>query len=109
MQTNDLIVVKARISMKKTEEGGRIHGFKSGYRPNHVFELPDDLSILKTYVGDILFDGQELIEPGETIIATVRFLNLPSIEKYIKIGQKWFINEGRKTLGFGEILQISQA
>lgn len=106
MRTDDLIIVKARITMKKTEEGGRQFGFKSGYRPNHVFELPDDLKNLKTYIGDIQFDDQELIEPGETKVVTVRFLKMPQIEKYIVVGQKWFINEAAKTLGFGEIVEV---
>ena len=106
MRTDDLIIVKAKISMKTTAEGGRQHGFKSGYRPNHVFELPDDLRNLTTYIGDIQFDGQELLEPGETKIVTVRFLKMPQVEKYIKVGQKWFINESARTIGFGEILEV---
>ena len=68
MAANDLIIVKAKITMKTTVEGGRISGFKSGYRPNHVFELPSDLRNLKTYIGDIQFDDQELIASGETKI-----------------------------------------
>lgn len=106
MLTDDLVIVKAKITMKTTKEGGRQFGFKSGYRPNHVFEIPDDLRILKTYIGDIQFDDQELIEPGETKIVTMRFLRTPQIEKYITVGQKWFINEAASTLGFGEILEI---
>jgi translation elongation factor EF-Tu-like GTPase len=106
MQTADLIIVKARITMKATDDGGRKSGFKSGYRPNHVFELPVDLRNLQTYIGDIQFDDQELIEPGEIKIVTVRFLNTPQIERYINAGQKWFINEAAKTVGFGEILVI---
>lgn len=106
MRTDDLIIVKAKITMKTTEEGGRISGFKSGYRPNHVFEMPDDLRNLKTYIGDIQFDNQELIEPGETKVVTVRFLKVPEVEKYINVGQKWFINEAARTLGVGEILEI---
>lgn len=106
MQTNDLIVVKAKITMKTTAEGGRKHGFRSGYRPNHVFELPDDLRNLKAYIGDIQFSDQELFEPGETKIVTVRFLKMQPIEKYINVGQKWFINEATKTLGFGEIIEV---
>ena len=105
MQTNDLIIVKAKITMKTTEEGGRQSGFKSGYRPNHVFHLPVDLKKSKTYVGDILFDDQELIAPGETKIVTVRFLKMAEVEKYITVGRKWFINEAAKTVGFGEILE----
>jgi len=99
MLKDDLIIVKAKITMKTTEDGGRISGFKSGYRPNHVFELPDNLKNLRTYIGDIRFDDQELIEPGETKIVTVRFLKNPEIEKYINVGQKWFINEAARTLG----------
>jgi translation elongation factor EF-Tu-like GTPase len=106
MITDDLIIVKATITMKTTENGGRMSGFKSGYRPNHVFELPAKLKGLRTYIGDIQFDNQELIEPGETKVVTVRFLKIPEIEKYITVGQNWFINEGSKTIGFGEISEI---
>jgi translation elongation factor EF-Tu-like GTPase len=106
MQNNDLIIVTARISMKKTEEGGRKSGIASGYRPNHVFEMPEDLNKLTTYIGDIRFEDQELIEPGETRIVTVRFLRIRLIEKYMKVGQKWFINEAARTIGIGEILEI---
>lgn len=103
---SDLIIVRAKISMKKTEDGGRKSGFSSGYRPNHVFEMPTDLSKLIAYGGDIQFEGQGLFYPGETKIVTVRFLQQPAVEKYIRVGQKWFINEAARTLGFGEILEI---
>lgn len=105
MRKDNLIIVKAKITMKTTEEGGRKSGFKSGYRPNHVFEMPDNLKNLRTFIGDILFDDQDLIEPGETKIVTIRFLKVPGIEKYIIAGQKWFINEAARTLGVGEILE----
>lgn len=106
MSTHDLIIVKAKVTMKTTEEGGRKFGFKSGYRPNHVFELPNNLINLNTFIGDIQFNNQELIEPGDTKVVTVRFLKNPQIEKYIHVGQKWLINEAARTLGFGEILEI---
>lgn len=106
MLNDGLIIVKARISMKRTEEGGRPTGFKAGYRPNHVFEMPKDLKNLIAYGGDIQFEDQELIDPGETKIVTVRFLKHPSIEIYMKIDQQWFINEGARTLGFGEIVEV---
>lgn len=94
MQTDDLIIVKAKITMKATEEGGRKSGFISGYRPNHIFELTPDLKNMQTYIGDIRFEGEELFKPGESKTVIVRFLNVPPIEKYIKIGQRWLINEG---------------
>ena len=83
-----------------------ILGFKPGYRPNHVFEYQGDVIILRTYIGDIQFYDQELITPGETKIVTVRFLKVAQVEKYITVGQKWFINEGARTVGFGEILEM---
>lgn len=106
MKTDQLIIVKARVFMKATNEGGRQTGFVSGYRPNHVFELPTDSKRLTAYIGDILFEEHKLFEPGETQIVTVRFLRTPQVEKYIKVGQKWFINEAARTIGFGEILEI---
>lgn len=106
MTNNDLIIVKAKITMKTTEDGGRKSGFISGYRPNHVFELPDESQNLMTYIGDIVFEDGKLFEPGQTKIVTVRFLNTTLIEKYINVGQKWFINEASRTLGYGEIIEI---
>ena len=106
MRTEDLIAVKAKITLKATGEGGKQSGISSGYRPNHVFELPDDSKMLTAYIGDIQFDDKELIEPGETKIVAVRFLKVPEVENYIKVGQEWFINEGVRTVGFGEILEI---
>ena len=65
MINKDLIIIRAKITMKTTENGGRKSGFTSGYRPNHVFKLPDDLRNLRTYIGDILFDDEKLFQPGK--------------------------------------------
>ena len=101
-----LIIVKAKITLKTKEEGGRETAFYSGYRPNHVFELPNNLKILLAYIGAIQFPDRGSFAPGETKIVTVRFLNVPEIKKYMTVGRKWCINEGPKTIGFGEILDI---
>ena len=53
---------------KTPEEGGRTHGIKTGYRPNHVFEPPNVIGKLQTWIGQIEFDDQEFIQPGETKI-----------------------------------------
>ena len=60
-----LISITAKLKMKTTAEGGRKTGFISGYMPNHVFEYNNNGQILQTYIGDIIFDGQSTIEPGE--------------------------------------------
>lgn len=101
---SDLIIVDAEIRLKKAEDGGRKTGFISGYRPNHVFEYGKDGNFLRTFIGDIVFEGQYTIEPGETKVVTVRFLLHEHIEKYLYKGRIWWIHEGSRILGEVEIL-----
>lgn len=103
---NDLIIIKAKIYLLKPEEGGRTTAIYSGYRPNHVFEKPNDSKNIQTYIGDIQFDDQDSIQPGETKTVTVRFLRNTVVEQFIKVGQKWFINEGTRLIAEGEIIEI---
>jgi translation elongation factor EF-Tu-like GTPase len=104
--SNELIIVKARIYFRTTAEGGRATGIISGYRPNHVFERPVDIRGIHAYIGEVQFEDQEFIQPGETKIVTVRFLRVPAIEKFIKVGQKWLIYEVPKLVAEGEIIGI---
>jgi hypothetical protein len=94
-----LISIKAILTMRSTKEGGRKTGFISGYRPNHVFEYDAKGKLLQTYIGDIVFEGQRTIEPGEIKEVTVRFLLNQPIEKYLNKGQKWWIHEGGTIVG----------
>ncbi|OQP44253.1 hypothetical protein A4H97_33410 [Niastella yeongjuensis] len=100
----ELISVKARLKLKSTEEGGRQTGFISGYRPNHVFEYPDDGKLLQTFIGDIILDSQATFEPGEEGEVTVRFLINQPIEKYLEKGRVWWIQEGARQIGQAEII-----
>jgi len=104
--SNKLVSVKAKIRLKRTDEGGRRTGIMSGYRPNHVFEYEKDGKINQTFMGDIIFENQVNIEPGEEKIVIVRFLLNQPIEKYLNKGQIWWIHEGPNLVGRGEILSI---
>ena len=53
------ISIQAKLTMKKTEDGGRQNGFFSGYRPNHVFEYNAKGQLLQTYIGDIVLKGKK--------------------------------------------------
>jgi len=99
-----LISITAKLKMKTTAEGGRKTGFISGYRPNHVFEYNNNGQLLQTYIGDIIFDGQSTIEPGEEKVVTVRFLINQPIEKYLDKGRIWWIHEGEKIIGEAQII-----
>jgi len=103
---NNQIIIKAKITFNTTEEGGKKRGIKPGYRPNHAFEKTDNIKLLRTYIGEIDFVNKESIQPGETSIVTVRFLKIPEIEKYMRVGQKWFIYEVPKLIAEGEIIEI---
>lgn len=103
-ESNRFLSVKARIKLKTTEDGGRQAGFKSGYRPNHVFELADNSRNNYTYIGEIIFEGKPLIEPGEEREVTVRFLVHQPIEKYLNKGRIWWIFEGPKQVAQAEMI-----
>ncbi|MGV3540442.1 MAG: hypothetical protein ACO1OQ_11565 [Rufibacter sp.] len=99
------ISVKAKLKLKSTEEGGRYNWVQSGYRPNHVFEYTSN-GAFKTYIGEVILEEDDFILPGEEKKVRVNFLLEQPIEKYINVGRKWWIHEGRKVVGEGEILDI---
>jgi hypothetical protein len=99
----ELISVRAKLKVKPTSEGGRKTGFISGYRPTHVFEYTEGKR-LQTYSGDIIFEGQDTIEPGEEKEVTVRFLINQPIEKYLNKGRVWWIHEGPNVIAEAEML-----
>jgi len=103
---NDLILVRAKIKILTAEEGGkRKAGIVSGYRPNHVFEFPQDGRYV-SYIGDIQFDDLEAIHPGEKQNVVVRFIKSQAIEKYMVIGNKWWLYEVPNLIAEAEILEI---
>lgn len=97
--------VKAKFKLRATNQEGRLTAIKSGYRPNHVFEYVEG-QILSTYIGEIQFDRDEWIQPGEERVVTVQFVFVPEIEKYLVAGRKWWIHEGSKVVGEAEIVEV---
>ncbi|MDR2274901.1 MAG: hypothetical protein LBF27_28590 [Sphingobacterium sp.] len=100
---NGLFIVKARINLTATEHGGRKTGIISGYRPNHVFEYSLEGKLCRTYIGDVNFEGENVM-PGEERIATVRFLLVKELEQYLTKGRRWWLHEGPNLIGEAEIL-----
>lgn len=105
LEGNELISVKAKITMKPTKDGGRKTGFGSGYRPNHVFKQNNG-KWEQSYMGCICFDDSEFIYPGESRDVVVKFLACMPIENHLNIGQYWYIYEGPHLVGTGEILEF---
>ena len=109
MKNSDLLTIKARFKFYPTEKGGRKTPINSGYRPNHVFEYKGKSNdLVDTYIGDISFNGQKSLSPGESIVATVRFLKHGDIERFIQIGRIWWIHEANIKIGEAEIIEINE-
>lgn len=98
--------VKAIVKLMRTEDGGRKTGVLSGYRPNHVFEYNASGEMMAAYMGDIRFDREDGILPGQEKVATVRFLREQPIQKYLNPGARWWIHEGAICVGVGEIVEV---
>jgi hypothetical protein len=99
----DLFPVNAKLTLLKTESGGRQTGIKNGYRASHVFENKEGKKF-ETYIGDVVFDKDTTIEPGETKEVTIRFLLHQYIEGYLDKGNKWMIHEGGICVGHCEVV-----
>ncbi len=102
----ELILIKAKMRLKTTEEGGRINGIKSGYRPNHVFEFNEKGELKEAFMGDIQFEGDNFLELGKEYEVIVRFLFVQRMERFMDIGRTWWINEGGRTVGEAKIIKF---
>jgi translation elongation factor EF-Tu-like GTPase len=95
--------VLARVSVIKTEDGGRKGPFMSGYRPNHNFGDAENRSF---YVGQITVIGNDWVYPGETRDIWVEFLYGRNLENYLVVGKEWRIQEGGKLVAMGQIIEV---
>jgi hypothetical protein len=102
----DIIYVTASIRLRTTAEGGRSTPIASGYRPNHVFEPFSNPKFIRAWMGEIRFSDVPLIFPGEPHLVEVLFVKFNMIERFMQVGRKWWIHEGPKLIGEGEIISI---
>jgi len=106
---SNIIEVKAQLRLLNTEEGGRITALERGvtYRPNHVFEeICKIYGSYTTWIGQIELQENKILKPEEEGIVVVKFINDTTFQNIIKVGITWNINEGRKLVGIGTILEI---
>jgi len=97
------IRILARISVLRTEDGGRKGPFSTSYRPNHNFGGPSDRIF---YIGQIEVPDGSWVHPGETRDLVVTFLNGPGLSDLSQVGRSWRIQEGPKHVATGEVLAI---
>jgi translation elongation factor EF-Tu-like GTPase len=97
------IHVLARISVLRTEDGGRKGPFTDHYRPNHNFGGPDDREF---YVGQIEVPKGSWVHPGETRDLPITFLNGPGLADLLQVGRQWRIQEGGHHVATAEVLEL---
>jgi len=88
---------KAQIYVLNKEEGGRHTPFFKGYRPQFFFGTADVTGIVE------LPEGVEMVMPGDNLSVSIELQKAIAMEP----GQRFAIREGGKTIGAGNISEIS--
>ncbi|WP_217595560.1 hypothetical protein [Cohnella sp. GbtcB17] len=91
--------VKAKITFLTPEKGGRSKPAFSGYRPAH--------SVKDHYLtSGIHMYERESVNPGETVIGTIRFITPEAYPECLWEGKEIQIQEGSRLVGYATIIEI---
>ena len=96
------VFVRAEIKFLSSEEGGRKTPVTSRYRPNHVI-LPSKIG---TSIGQIMFEGDQWVNPGEEVEAEIQFMNFAALVDHIKKGFEWDIYEGPRLVAKAKVIEV---
>ena len=89
-----MLHITARMSLLKTDEGGRTSWVRSGYQPNIRFgDLYTD--------GVLTFLDHQPVYPGDTCEVHVTFANPDYVRAYLRVGACFDITEGLWKIGEG--------
>lgn len=87
---------KGPVYVLTKEEGGRHKPFFTGYRPQFFFRTTD-------VTGSVELDkGVEMVMPGDNVEITVKLITPIAM----KVGQRFAIREGGRTIGAGTVSEI---
>ncbi len=102
LEPGEPIRVLARISVLRTEDGGRNYPIPMSYRPNHNFGGAEDTQF---YIGQLEIPENHPVKPGETRDLVVTFLNGPGLSELLLEGRTWRIQEGSKLVATAQVLR----
>ena len=99
------IIIKARVQLLSTEDGGRHTPIVGGvpFRPNHNFGDSENRNF---YIGQINFEKDDLVNPGDERNVEIIFLNVKGLRDLLIVGVFWRIQEGPTVIATGEVLEI---
>jgi len=89
---------KAEVYVLKKEEGGRHTPFHNHYRPQFYLRTLD-------VTGEImLLEGREMVMPGDNVTISVNLIYPVAINQ----GLRFAIREGGRTVGAGQVIEITE-
>ncbi|MEY2844331.1 MAG: hypothetical protein RI920_2368 [Pseudomonadota bacterium] len=98
-----IIDVRAQIDWfdaRRSGGKGRTRACRSGEQPDHAIG-----GTAPAVPGIIVFEGRDALAPGDSWCARVRFLCTGALGP-LQVGSTWLIQEGRRKLGRGRVLQV---
>ena len=94
--------VKAELSLIRTEDGGRLSGITTGYRPPlYIGDLSSPCAITRLY-------ETEWLEPGHSSVVDIIILWPESLGESYKPGAVFELREGPRVVATGKILEIAR-
>jgi elongation factor Tu len=91
--------IEVLLTFLHTESGGRKEPVFSGYRPQFYYQ-GDDWDAIHTYI------GIEQVNPGDTVMAQLRFLSPQNHVGRLCVGTEFQIREGNRTVATGHVTKI---
>ena len=91
--------LEADITFLTSAEGGRTRPIYSGYRPAHLVKD----NYLTTGIHH--YEKDE-VQPGDTVIGTIRFLSPEAYPKSLWLEKIIRIQEGSRLIGFAKVIEI---
>ena len=101
--SNSPILVEAEVTLYKTEDGGKESSITKSYRPNHNFDWPQNK---RMFIGQIELKEDEWMNPGETKILNITFMDAKGLREVLAIGRTWKIQEGSHIVGEATVKYI---
>jgi len=92
--------VEAEVTLLATDRGGRRSHAATGYRPQH--------RVLPNYQtsGEHRYIGRSELKPGQTGLATIKFLSPESYPHCLWVGRELEVAEGNRMVGTARITKI---
>jgi len=95
--------VRASLTLFDSVQTGRISRPGVRWRPNHNFGPPEGRAF---YIGQVEFDSVEAIQPGETEMVLIRFIDGPGLRENLQTGRTWRIQEGPTWVATATVVEV---